>query len=154
MRRINYIAIHCSATRANVDEKITLPGEDIGVAEIRRWHTDPKPKGRGWRDIGYHYVIRRDGSVETGRPLDEVGAHVAGYNSSSVGVCLVGGVSEDGKSENNFEPPQWEALKILVASLKKRFPAAKIQGHRDFPRVAKDCPCFDTRAWAAKEGLA
>ena len=154
MRNIKYIVIHCSATRANVDMNITLPGEDIGVKEIRKWHTDPEPKGRGWRDIGYHYVIRRSGKVEVGRPLEQAGAHVAGYNSNSIGICLVGGVSETGKSENNFEPPQWEALSTLVSRLKKRWPGAIIQGHRDFPRVAKDCPCFDAKKWAKDEGLA
>ena len=154
MRRIDYIAIHCSATRANVDENITLPGEDIGVKEIRKWHTDPEPKGRGWSDIGYHYVIRRSGEVEIGRPLEKIGAHVSGYNSCSVGICLVGGVNAAGKSENNFEPRQWASLATLVSRLRRQFPKAKIQGHRDFPGVKKDGPCFDAKAWAAKEGLA
>ncbi|MDL2226984.1 N-acetylmuramoyl-L-alanine amidase [Deltaproteobacteria bacterium OttesenSCG-928-M10] len=140
MRRINYIAIHCSATKVSAD---------IGAAEIRRWHV----KDRGWRDIGYHYVIRRSGQVEPGRPLAEAGAHVSGYNSNSIGICLVGGIGADGRAENNFVPAQWEALKALVARLKRQHPKAVIQGHRDFPNVKKDCPCFDARAWAAKEGL-
>jgi len=151
MRKIKYIVIHCSATRANIDAGITLPGEDIGAAEIRRWHMAPE---RGYSDIGYHFVIRRNGVVETGRSLDKIGAHVKNYNSNSIGICLVGGVSEAGKSENNFEPKQWESLKKLVAELKTRFPAAEILGHRDFPKVAKDCPCFDARKWARDEGLA
>ena len=154
MRNIKYIAIHCSATRANIDAGITLPGEDIGVKEIRRWHMAPKPDGRGWRDIGYHYVIRRSGEVETGRPLEQIGAHVANYNSNSIGICLVGGISETGKAENNYEPKQWESLAALVARLKKQWPKAIIQGHRDFPHVAKECPCFDARKWAKAEGLA
>ena len=149
MRKIEYIVIHCSATKANVDEKITLPGEDIGVKEIRRWHIQ-----RGWSDVGYHFVIRRDGTVEEGRPLARIGAHVQNYNANSIGICLVGGLDEKGGAENNFEPPQWESLKALVADLKKRFPQAKIQGHRDFPRVAKECPCFNAKEWAKKEGLA
>lgn len=148
MRKIKYIVIHCSASRANVDQKITLPGEDIGVREIRRWHLE-----RGFTDIGYHFVIRRNGTIEDGRPLEKAGAHVAGYNSNSIGICLAGGVSATGKSENNFEPPQWEALKGLLAKLRSHFPQAEIKGHRDFPKVAKDCPCFDVRAWLSDEGL-
>ena len=150
MRNIKYIVIHCSATKANIDANVTLPGEDIGAKEIRRWHV----VDRGYSDIGYHFVIRRDGTVETGRPLARIGAHVLNYNANSIGICLVGGLDESGKAENNFEPLQWESLKKLVADLKKRFPKAVIQGHRDFPRVAKECPCFDARAWARAEGLA
>lgn len=145
MRRIDYIVIHCSATKVSAD---------IGVAEIRKWHSDPPPRGNGWRDIGYHYVVRRNGQVELGRPIEQVGAHVSGYNSNSIGLCLVGGLSAAGQAENNFVPAQWEALKALVSRLKRQFPQAKIQGHRDFPKVRKDCPCFDARQWAQDEGLA
>lgn len=151
MRKITHLVIHCSATKANVDANITLPGEDIGAAEIHRWHMGP---GRGYSDIGYHYVIRRNGAIETGRPLERIGAHVAGHNSTTIGICLVGGLDERGKAENNFEPKQWLSLKKLLAELKARFPGAEILGHRDFPKVAKDCPCFDARKWARAEGLA
>lgn len=149
MRKITAIVIHCSATRANVDENITLPGEDIGAREIDSWH-----RQRGFSGIGYHYVIRRDGRVEMGRPLAQAGAHVAGHNSTTIGICLVGGVDAKNKAENNFEPKQWAALKKLVGELKRDYPGAEIKGHRDFPKVAKDCPCFDARAWAKSEGLA
>jgi len=145
MRRIDYIVIHCSATK---------PSADIGAEEIRRWHSDPPPKGNGWRDIGYHYVIRRSGQVEPGRPPREIGAHVSGYNSYSLGICLVGGLNASGKAENNFLPAQWAALKTLVADLKQKFPRAEIKGHRDFPGVRKDCPCFEAQAWARNQGLA
>lgn len=148
MRDIKYIIIHCSATKANIDANITLPGEDVGAREIRRWHLE-----RGFADIGYHYVIRRDGQVEAGRPLEKAGAHVQGFNANSVGICLVGGLDAKGRAENNFEPAQWKALKDLVAKLRNRFPLAVLRGHRDFPDVKKDCPCFDVRQWAAGEGL-
>lgn len=151
MRKIRYLAIHCSATKANINASITLPGEDIGAAEIRRWHMSPE---RGYSDIGYHYVIRRNGALESGRPLKRVGAHVSGHNSGSIGICLVGGLDERGQAENNFEPRQWESLKALLTRLKADFPEAIIQGHRDFPSVKKDCPCFDARKWAKDEGLA
>ncbi len=148
MRKIDYIVIHCSATRANQDSALTLPGEDIGVREIKRWHLQ-----RGFEDIGYHYVIRRDGTVEEGRPLSRAGAHVKGHNASSIGLCLVGGLDSRGQAENNFEPAQWSSLAALTAKLKRQFPQAKILGHRDFAGVKKECPCFDAIAWARAEGL-
>jgi N-acetylmuramoyl-L-alanine amidase len=140
-RSTNWIAIHCSATR---------PSQDVGVADIRRWH-----KAQGWRDVGYHFVIRRNGKVEKGRAIDAVGAHVAGFNSSSVGVCMVGGVNQADyrKPENNFTAAQWASLKKLVGDLSKRYPKARVRGHRDFPRVSKACPSFDAISWAKKEGF-
>ena len=140
MRRIDHLVVHCAATR---------PGADLGAAEIRKWHVE----GNGWRDIGYHYVIRRSGRVEPGRPPEEVGAHVSGHNSNSIGVCLVGGLNAAGKSAAEYTPEQWTALRKLLGRLAGRFPDAEILGHRDFPGVKKDCPCFDVRAWLAEVGL-
>lgn len=99
-------------------------------------------------------VIRRDGAIEDGRPLERIGAHVEGHNAYTIGICLVGGVSEDGKSENNFEPAQWAALKAKVLELLKRFPGVRVCGHRDYPNVHKDCPCFDVRAWLRRMKMA
>ena len=130
---------------------------DIGVEEIRKWHTDPEEDGgRGWSDIGYLYVIRRSGGVETGRGVLEAGAHVRGYNNKSVGICLVGGVDADGNAEDNYTPGQMESLVKLLLGLEVTFPMAFVQGHRDFPDVDKECPCFDVVPWwaAAKEMLA
>jgi len=135
-----HIVIHCSATRAI---------QDIGAKEIRSWH-----KAKGWRDIGYQFVIRRNGTVEKGRGVDEIGSHVQGYNAASVGICLVGGLNNDTYApEANYTPAQWSALKTLVAAMVKKYPAAKVLGHRDFPKVAKACPCFDAKPWAAKNGF-
>lgn len=136
-----YLVVHCSATR---------PSQDIGVKEIRQWH-----KNQGWADIGYHYVIRRDGKVERGRAENLVGSHVAGHNSNSVGICLVGGVSQKDftKPENNFTKEQFASLKTLLKTLSEKYKGAVVLGHRDFPRVAKACPSFDAKAWAKKEGL-
>lgn len=133
--KTDYIAVHCAATR---------PSQDIGAAEIDRMH-----RQRGFKCIGYHKVIRRDGTIEDGRPIDQVGAHVENWNSVSVGICLVGGVSEKdiNVAENNFTPAQWEALSKLLVELKQKYPHAHIQGHRDFPKVAKACPSFDVAAW-------
>lgn len=136
-----YLVVHCSATR---------PSMDIGAKEIRAWH-----KNQGWEDIGYHYVIRRNGKVEKGRNEAMIGAHVAAYNATSIGVCMVGGVNQADftKAENNFTKEQFAALKELLTDLAKRYPGAKVLGHRDFPRVAKACPSFDAIPWAQKQGL-
>jgi N-acetyl-anhydromuramyl-L-alanine amidase AmpD len=141
VRTIKNIVVHCSATR---------PEADIGAAEIRRWHVEDN----GWRDVGYHYIIRRDGRVEAGRPVEQPGAHVAGHNADSLGLCLVGGLDANGRSAAEYAPAQWAALRRLLGRLKERFPEADILGHRDFPGVAKDCPCFDVRRWLAGEGNA
>lgn len=135
---IKWLVVHCSATPAS---------RDIGAKEIDVMH-----RQRGFLKIGYHYVIRRDGTVEKGRQDSEVGAHVAGYNTGSIGICLIGGVKEDGKtSECNFTLAQYESLKKLLTDLKKAHSEAVIQGHRDFPNVRKDCPCFDVKAWVKRE---
>lgn len=142
MRSIDFIAIHCSAT----------PGDrDHTAADIRRWH-----RQRGFRDIGYHFVIRRDGTVERGRPLEQQGAHEPRINRNSVAVCLVGGsppIGSDayrrGLGENNFTDKQWDALEFLVAGIHARWPDAEVLGHRDVPGVRKACPSFDARKWWA-----
>jgi len=136
--KTDYIAIHCSATK---------PSQDIGAADIDRWH-----RAKGWNGIGYHFVIKRDGTIEKGRPQDAVGAHVENFNATSVGICMVGGVSEanTAKAQDNFTPDQYVSLLALVKQLTKDYPKATVQGHRDFPKVAKDCPSFDAKAWWAK----
>lgn len=130
------IVLHCSATR---------PSMDIGADWIDRIHRDE----RSFDSIGYHLVVRRNGVVEIGRPVDEIGAHARGWNHRSVGVCLVGGVREsDGETaEANYTGAQWRALYALVRDLLRRYPAATVIGHRDLPGVAKNCPCFDVATW-------
>jgi N-acetylmuramoyl-L-alanine amidase len=132
--KTDFIAIHCSAT-AN---------QNFGAADIDKWH-----RKNGWACIGYHYVIRRDGTVEEGRDENVIGAHVADWNAVSLGICMVGGVSADDrtKAQNNFTEAQFASLKQLLIDLKIRYPKAKIQGHRDFPNVKKACPSFDVAAW-------
>jgi N-acetylmuramoyl-L-alanine amidase len=129
----DFIAVHCSATP---------PTMDIGAAEIRRWH-----KAKGWMDIGYHFVIRRDGALEIGRDEAVHGAHVEGFNHNSVGICLIGGTDSAEKPEANFTAHQMAALFHLVARLQVKYPTAVLQGHRDFPNVKKDCPSFDVKQW-------
>lgn len=131
---VRFIVVHCSATP---------PDMDIGADEIRRWHIEDN----GWSDIGYHYVIRRTGVIEHGRPLDYQGAHVRGHNHESVGICLVGGVNKDAQPDANFTAAQYASLESLISLLLPRFPGAAVRGHRDFPGVTKACPSFDAVAW-------
>lgn len=125
------IFVHCSATQ---------PSQDIGVDTIRMWH-----KQQGWLDVGYHFVIKRNGFVEEGRPVDVVGSHVKDWNSRSVGVCLVGGIDAKGKFEANFTPAQMQALRELLKVLKSHYPNADIKAHHDV--APKACPSFDLQRW-------
>ena len=130
--RTDFIIVHCAATS---------PSMDIGAKEIDRWH-----RQKGWLGIGYHFVIRRDGTVETGRPITQAGAHATNYNNKSVGVCLVGGVKEDKKTpEANFTPAQYVSLIELLKKLRKDYPDAKIIGHNEVAQKA--CPSFDVQKW-------
>jgi hypothetical protein len=135
-QRTDWIAVHCSATR---------PEQNVDEHEIRRWHL-----AKGWADIGYNIVIPRDGTIQIGRPLDYAGAHVEGYNSSALGICLVGWINELDIPVDNFTLGQKDALLVALRFCRKYAPAARIQGHRDFPHVAKACPSFDVRAWLAQ----
>jgi N-acetyl-anhydromuramyl-L-alanine amidase AmpD len=116
---------------------------DIGVPEITQWH-----EARGFNGCGYHYVIRRSGEIEKGRSEYVAGAHVAGHNADSIGVCMVGGINDAGKPDSNFTRSQWTALEHLVKQLLVNYPGAAISGHRDWTD-AKACPSFDVRAWWA-----
>lgn len=127
---IKYIAIHCSATEE---------GQDFSAEEINRWHRE-----RGWSEIGYHFVIHADGHIEIGRDLDESGAHVKGYNSLSWGICYIGGL-RDGNPSDTRTDAQKASMRLLLHTLKLIARNAKIQGHRDFPNVHKECPCFDAK---------
>lgn len=127
-RRINEIIVHCSATRE---------GRDYTVADITKWH-----KQRGFNDIGYHYVIYRDGSLHNGRDVNLVGAHCTNHNAHSIGVCYIGGCKTDGTSPKDTRTDaQKAALLSLLKDLRKKYPYAKIHGHRDFANKA--CPSFD-----------
>lgn len=136
---VKYLTVHCSASKPDVY---------VDAAVIHRWH-----KARGFLKIGYHFVIKRDGTVETGRKETEVGAHVAGWNTGNLGICLAGGLDEQGKPVANYTDEQYHALAVLLQDLKKKYRGAKVMGHRDFPNVKKDCPCFDVRQWIEETGV-
>lgn len=128
-RKINKIIVHCTATNE---------GYDFHADDINRWHLY-----RGFRKIGYHWVVCLNGSVEPGRPECEIGAHTKGENLSSIGVCYVGGLRK-GQPADTRTPAQKRALRALITELKGRYPTATVHGHREF--AAKACPCFDAAA--------
>lgn len=136
-RRIDLILVHCTAT---------AEGKDYTVEQIREWHTAPKPKGNGWSDIGYHYVIYRDGSIHEGRDVDVSGAHCEGHNAHSIGIVYVGGCEKDGKTTKDTRTEEQKtALLSLLFELRKLYPDAVIAGHRDYDRHGKTCPSFDAK---------
>jgi N-acetyl-anhydromuramyl-L-alanine amidase AmpD len=113
---------------------------DIGADWLRELHI----KQNHWRDIGYHYVIRRNGAVEDGRPVAQTGAHCQGHNANTIGICMVGGITPTGRPENNFTPAQFESVQLLINALVEQFPTIKtLSGHRDYANKA--CPCFEVK---------
>jgi len=144
---VNYIVVHCSATKSSLD---------IGYDEIDQMHKD-----RGWRKCGYHFIIRLDGTIEIGRNLNEQGAHVGGvgHNHDSWGICLIGGLNEDGEPTDTFNTAQRFSLEKIIRGLLYKAPDAEVLGHRDLSpdldgdgvvephEWLKQCPCFDVRGW-------
>lgn len=130
-RHINKLIVHCTATPE---------GKDYTVDQIRNMHI----KGNGWSDIGYHYVIYRDGTVHCGRSESVAGAHTTGYNSNSIGICYVGGLASDGKTPKDTRTlAQKESLVKLLKELKAKYPSATIHGHNEFANKA--CPSFNAK---------
>lgn len=137
---IKYLVLHCSASRCN---------QDYSVEQLRRDH-----KARGFYDIGYHFYIRKDGTMTQHRMLLEVGAHARPYNRCSIAICYEGGLDEQGKPCNTMTTEQETRLIDLFRNLKILFPKAKIVGHRDLPGTTpKECPCLDAVSWAAHHHL-
>ena len=134
MRNITAIVIHCSATPE---------GKIFTAKDIDGWH-----RAQGWNGIGYHYVIRLDGTVERGRPLEVPGSNVKNHNFDTIGICYVGGCDPTGKKPKDTRTQaQKAAMRKLADELLAKFPKAKVCGHRDFPGVKKDCPSFDVAGW-------
>lgn len=140
MRSVDLIVVHCSATPNGVRHTV----HDIDLAHRDRGYV----RGLDWREkcnpdvmaCGYHFVIRPNGALDTGRHLDEVGAHARGYNATSVGVCLIG--------TDRFTPDQWKQLRLTTRALTAKYPTARVLGHRDLnPNSPR--PGFDVAAWMA-----
>lgn len=129
-RNIKEIIIHCSDTPE---------GKDYTVADIRAWHL-----ARNFSDVGYHYIIYRDGSIHLGRDINISGAHCKNHNSISIGICYIGGRAAVGiKPKDTRTVAQKKALLQLLKELKKMYPNATIHGHKEF--AAKACPCFEVK---------
>ena len=150
MRSINYIIIHCSATEA---------GADIDIRDIDSWH-----KQKGWKGVGYHYVITESGKLQQGRTIDTEGAHCLCHNKDSIGICYVGGMF-NGDPTDTRTPAQSVRLEICIRNLLRLFPDALVCGHRDLSpdsngdgeitpdEWTKICPCFDVAKWARSVGI-
>jgi N-acetylmuramoyl-L-alanine amidase len=139
MRTINEIIIHCTATPA---------GREVTVATIDKWHRE-----RGFKSIGYHFVIHLDGKVEVGRPIEQAGAHCLTHNEDSIGICYVGGTNAKGDPEDTRTNAQKQAIETLVRNLMKKYKLTQQQvyGHNEFAKKA--CPSFDVQAWKKEVGL-
>lgn len=137
---VREIVVHCAATKPQWMDGARTSAK---VAEIRKWHVS----GNGWSDIGYHYVIDRDGTVARGRAETVVGAHVSGHNSGTIGICLVGGFGSNEKDAfgKHFTNEQDAALRRLIADIRKRTEIRKVSGHNEY--AAKACPGFEVRGW-------
>lgn len=134
--------VHCSATRPEWMAGARLEEQ---IAEIRRWHV----VGNGWSDIGYHWIIARDGRVLPARPETRIGAHVIGRNRGTLGICLLGafGASADDRFATHFTDRQAQALIALLDDLSRRTPIKRVSGHNEF--AAKGCPGFNVPEWLA-----
>lgn len=141
---VREIVMHCSATRP---EWMAGAGIADVVAEIRRWHVE----GRGWRDIGYHYVADRDGVIARCRPESAIGAHVLGRNRGTIGICLIGGhgAASTDHFEDHFTPAQDRAARRLIAGISGRTSIRRISGHNEY--AAKACPGFNVAEWLASK---
>lgn len=128
-RIINEIIIHCSAT---------VEGKDYTTEDIKKWH-----KARGFSDIGYHYIIYRDGSIHNGRNVNISGAHCTNHNAHSIGICYIGGVDKYNKPKDTRTLEQKNSLKNLLLKLKALYPKAAIHGHNEYANKA--CPSFNVK---------
>ena len=131
MRKINKIILHCSATKE---------GRHFTAGDIDRWHRE-----QGYTMIGYHYVVLLDGTVETGRQIEEPGAHCKGHNAHSIGICYIGGLDHYGKPKDTRTKQQRETLRALITKWKYQYKVNEVVGHSQLPGVKKSCPCFDAR---------
>ena len=140
MREIKFIVIHCSATPPKVD-----------YTKEKMWRDHVRV--RKWDSWGYHYYIRRDGTLEELRPVELPGAHVKGFNQKSIGVCYEGGLNNNGEPMDTRTAEQTVTMYELLVRLMTEYPDAEIVGHRDLLKYrTKACPCFDARK--EYEGLA
>jgi len=132
MRKLDTLILHCTATRFD---------HDVTIDDIRVWHV-----ARGWKREGYHFLIRLDGTIERGRPVDMIGAHAKGFNRTSLGLAYAGGIDKDGNATNTMSRDQTDAMFVLIDSLAVVFGQLKLIGHNDVTD-RKTCPNFDVSEW-------
>lgn len=132
MRSIEYIVLHCTAT--DQETKVS--------AILRYWR-----EKLGWKHPGYHFIIDFDGHITQLQPLSKPSNGVRGYNAHSVHISYVGGIDRRGKAKDTRTPAQYSAMQGLVKALHAVYPKAKVRGHRDFPRVNKNCPSFEVKEY-------
>ena len=131
MRKIDRIVIHCTATK---------PGHDVDISDVREWHV----KGNGWTDVGYHYVIKLDGTIQNGRPVRKMGAGVKGHNRDTIHVAYVGGCDNTGQPANTMNTAQMGAIYEICTALGRVFGALELIGHNDLTDE-KACPSYNVR---------
>jgi len=144
MRPIDEIIVHCADTRPDWWKSKSL-GQKI--AEVRRWHIAPPPVGRGWSDVGYHFLIDRNGRVGPGRPLERIGAHVLGHNTGTIGICLFGGHGSAATEVflDHFTPEQEDALRTVIAHLRQNHAIDRVTEHNQYAPMAS--PGFSVPDW-------
>ena len=132
---IRFLTIHCAATPE---------GRAVSAETINQWDIER------FGQVSYHWVIELDGSMHRTLADETKGAHVGGANTGNIGICYVGGVAADGKTPKDTRTAaQKKALRTLVRTYQDRCPGIVVRGHRDWPKVSKDCPSFDVPAWLA-----
>ena len=129
--QIEFLIIHCSDTHDD---------DDLSASDIHEMHL-----GFGWDGIGYHKIIKRDGTIENGRPEFWIGAHTYGINNISLGVCLIG--------RNNFTEKQFNSLEKIILHWKSIYNNPKIMGHCEAIKTKKTCPNFDVKEWCLERNL-
>ncbi|WP_300684959.1 N-acetylmuramoyl-L-alanine amidase [Chryseobacterium sp.] len=135
MRNINFLVVHCTATQPNTK-----------ISSIQNyWKNELK-----WKSPGYHYIIEANGNIINLLPIEQISNGVGGWNSQIINISYVGGVDFKGNPKDTRTEAQKQSLLVLLKEMKKKFPTAKIQGHRDFPKVNKACPSFDAKTEYSK----
>lgn len=142
MRTINHIVLHCTATPQNTT-----------IESIQRFWKAPPPHGNGWKDPGYHYIIKPDGTAVNLQPIERVSNGVKGHNHDSIHISYIGGVDARNRAVDNRTDAQKQTQIELIKKFKAMFPHADVLGHRDFPGVTKECPSFDVKEWLKCVGL-
>lgn len=149
MRKIDSVIVHCSATKA---------GQDFTAEDIDRWHRE-----RGFKGIGYHYIVCLNGKIEKGRDILLPGAHCKGWNERSIGICYIGGLDENGHPADTRTNAQKRVLFQLIMDLQKEYDILQVLGHRDTSpdlngdgiietyEYVKSCPCFNVREFMRNE---